>query len=160
MSQFFASGGQSIGVSASTSVLPMTIQDWSSLGWTGWISLQSKGLSSVTTWGKWTIESQVNEVEKSKVIPRRFNLNNGNILICLFSCPFLQWLNYRLFFFFFFWVKIVMVSTHSQVKEGIEAHSPLCLPVLLRSLHPMLADEGLGVFVAPVARPRCGLLYP
>ena len=47
MSQFFASGGQSIGVSASTSVLPMSTQDWSSLGWTSWISLQSKGLSRV-----------------------------------------------------------------------------------------------------------------
>ena len=44
---FFASGGQSIGVSASASVLLMNIQDWSSLGWTGWISLQSKGLSRV-----------------------------------------------------------------------------------------------------------------
>ena len=47
MSQLFASGGQSIKVSASTSVLPMNIQDWSPLGWTGWISLQSKGLSKV-----------------------------------------------------------------------------------------------------------------
>ena len=47
MSQLFASGGQSIGVSASASVLPMNIQDWSPLGWTGWISLQSKGLSRV-----------------------------------------------------------------------------------------------------------------
>ena len=47
MSQFFASGGQSIGVSTSTSVLPMNIQDWFPLGWTGWISLQSKGLSKV-----------------------------------------------------------------------------------------------------------------
>ena len=47
MSQFFASGGQSIGVSASASVLPMNIQDWFPLGWTGWISLQSKGLSTV-----------------------------------------------------------------------------------------------------------------
>ena len=47
MSQFFASGGQSIGVSASASVLPMTIQDWFPLGWTGWISLQSEGLSKV-----------------------------------------------------------------------------------------------------------------
>ena len=46
MSQFFASSGQSIAVSASTSVLPMNIQD-RSLGWTGWISLQSKGLSRV-----------------------------------------------------------------------------------------------------------------
>ena len=47
MSQLFASGGQSIGVSASTSVLPMNTQDWSPLGWTGWISLQSKGLSRI-----------------------------------------------------------------------------------------------------------------
>ena len=46
-SQIFASGGQSIGVSASTSVLPVNSQDWSALGWTGWISLQSKGLSRV-----------------------------------------------------------------------------------------------------------------
>ena len=47
MSQLFASGGQSIGVSDSGSVLPMNTQDWSPLGWTGWISLQSKGLSRV-----------------------------------------------------------------------------------------------------------------
>jgi len=47
MSQFFASGGQSIGVSASASVLPMNIQDWFPLRWTSWISLQSKGLSRV-----------------------------------------------------------------------------------------------------------------
>ena len=47
MSQFFPSGGQSIGVSASVSVLPMNIQDWFPLGWTGLISLQSKGLSRV-----------------------------------------------------------------------------------------------------------------
>ena len=42
MSQLFTSGGQSIGVSASASVLPVNTQDWSPLGWTGWISLQSK----------------------------------------------------------------------------------------------------------------------
>ena len=47
MSQLFAWGGQSTGVSASTSVLPMNTQDWSPLGWTGWISLQSKRLSRV-----------------------------------------------------------------------------------------------------------------
>ena len=47
MSQLFALGGQSIGVSASTSVFPMNIQDWSLLGWIGWISLQFKGLSRV-----------------------------------------------------------------------------------------------------------------
>ena len=50
-SQFFTSGGQSIGVSASA--LPMNIQEWFPLGWTGWVSLQSKGFSrlfSSTTW--------------------------------------------------------------------------------------------------------------
>ena len=47
MSQLFAWGGQSIGVSASASVLPMNTQDFSPLGWTGWISLQTKGLSRV-----------------------------------------------------------------------------------------------------------------
>ena len=47
MSQFFASGSQIIGASVSASALPMNIQDWFPLGWTGWISLQSKGLSRV-----------------------------------------------------------------------------------------------------------------
>ena len=47
MSQLFTSGSQCIGVSASVSVLPMNTQDWSPLGWTGWISLQSKGFSRV-----------------------------------------------------------------------------------------------------------------
>ena len=47
MSQLFAWGGHIIGVSASTPVLPMNTQDWSPLGWTGWISLQSKGLSRI-----------------------------------------------------------------------------------------------------------------
>ena len=47
MSQFFTSGGQSIGASTSVSVLPTKVQDWSPSGWTGWISLQSQGLSRV-----------------------------------------------------------------------------------------------------------------
>ena len=47
LSQFFPSGGQTIGVSASASVLPVNIQDWFPWGWTGWISLQSKGISRV-----------------------------------------------------------------------------------------------------------------
>ena len=47
MNQFFASGGQSVGVLASMLVLPMNIQDWFPLGWTGWICLLSKGLSRV-----------------------------------------------------------------------------------------------------------------
>ena len=49
MSQLFPWGGQSIGVSVSASVLPVNTQDWSPSGWTGWISLQSKGLSIVFT---------------------------------------------------------------------------------------------------------------
>ena len=47
MSQFFTSGGQNIGVSASASALPRNIQDWFPLGWTGWVSFQSEGLSRV-----------------------------------------------------------------------------------------------------------------
>ena len=47
MSQLFASGGQSIGVSVSASVFPLIIQGWFPLGWTGWLSMQSKGLSRV-----------------------------------------------------------------------------------------------------------------
>ena len=47
VSWFFTSGGQSIGISASASILPMNIQDWFPLGWSAWISLQSKGLSRV-----------------------------------------------------------------------------------------------------------------
>ena len=49
MSQFFTSSGQSIGVSASASVFPMNIQDWLAWGWTGWILLQSKGVSRVSS---------------------------------------------------------------------------------------------------------------
>ena len=49
MSQLFTLGGQSTGVSASTSDLPMNTQDWFPLGWTGWISLQSRGLSRVSS---------------------------------------------------------------------------------------------------------------
>ena len=53
LSQFFPSGGQSIGVSASTSVLPMNIQDWFPVGWTGWTSLQSNRLS---VWGYYKVK--------------------------------------------------------------------------------------------------------
>ena len=59
MSQLFASRGQSIGVSASTSILPMNTQDWPPLGWTDWISLQSKGLPRVFSCKLKTINSSV-----------------------------------------------------------------------------------------------------
>ena len=60
MSQLLASDGQSIGVSASTSVLPMNTQDWSLLEWTGWISLQSKGLSRI--FSNTTVQKQFNSL--------------------------------------------------------------------------------------------------
>ena len=69
MSQLFSSGGQSIGVSASISVLQMNTQDWSPLGWTGWTSLQSKGLSRVfsnTTVQK--IDTQLHRYVKSGLL--------------------------------------------------------------------------------------------
>ena len=65
VSQLFAWGGQSTGVSASASVLPMSTQDWSPLGWTGWISLQSKGLSQVfsnTTVQKRLVQGTLNKI--------------------------------------------------------------------------------------------------
>ena len=58
MSQFFASGGQSIGVLASASALPMNIQYWSPLGWTGWISLLSKELSRVFSMKRFGVRKQ------------------------------------------------------------------------------------------------------
>ena len=66
MSQFFASGGQSIRVSASTSVLPMNIQDWFPLGWTGWISLQSKG--------PWRVFSNTTTVQKHQFFGAKLSL--------------------------------------------------------------------------------------
>ena len=66
MSQFFPSGGQSIGVSTSALVLPMTIQDWSPLRWTGWISLLSKGLvhwDDPEGWDGWEVGEGVQDGE-------------------------------------------------------------------------------------------------
>ena len=65
MSQFFASGGRSIGVSASASGLPTNIQDWSPLGWTGWISLQSKGFSRVFSNHSWNHSSKASILQCS-----------------------------------------------------------------------------------------------
>ena len=89
MSQLFASGDQSIGVSASTSVLPVNTQDRSPLGWTAWISLQSKGLSRVFS----NITVQKHQFFGVKVdfggiylIPVTcFSVMNS---FCLHTCPF------------------------------------------------------------------------
>ena len=86
MSQLFASGGQSSGVSASASVLPMNSQDWSPLGWTRWISLQSKGLSKVfsnTTVQKHQFQTRkVLIVEPNKILSYFFKWE-----ICIWTFP-------------------------------------------------------------------------
>ena len=69
-SQLFTSGGQSIGVSASASVLPVNAQDWSPLGWTGWISLQSKGLSRV--FSNTTVQKHQFQLRVNNHIPSHF----------------------------------------------------------------------------------------
>ena len=76
MSQLFASHGQSIGVSASASVLPMNIQDWSAFGWTGWTSLQSKWFSRVF--------SLLLDHQKSKRVPEKHLLLF--YWLCLWLC--------------------------------------------------------------------------
>ena len=68
MSQFFASDGQSIGVSASASILPMNIQDWFPLRLTGWISLQSKGLSR--TFSNTTLQKHQFKKKKASILRR------------------------------------------------------------------------------------------
>ena len=85
MSQFFTSGGQNIGVSASTSVLSMNIQEWFPLGWTGWISLQSKGLSRVLS---------NTTVQKHQFFGAQFSLeSNSHIQTWLLEKPQL-WLDF------------------------------------------------------------------
>ena len=78
MSQFFTSGSQSIGVSASTSILPMNIQDWFPLRWTGWISLQSKSLSSVQ-------ESKITKSPRFFSPKTQFKSSNYSALSFLYS---------------------------------------------------------------------------
>ena len=81
MSQLFASGGQSIGVSATTSILPMNTQDWSSLGWTGLISLESKGLSRVFS---------NTTVQKHQLFGSQLSL----VQLCASYCCIAKWFSY------------------------------------------------------------------
>ena len=103
MSQLFASGGQSIGVSASTSVLPMNTQDWFPLGWTGWISLQSKGLSRVF----------------SNTIVQKHQLMNWFLLIL----PIFTW-HYKYMNLFLYWLS----SPWIEISSGRNCFLHCCIP--------------------------------
>ena len=97
MSQFFTSGGQTIGVSLSASVLPMNVHDWFPLGLTGWISLQSKGLSrffSNTTVQKHKTIALTKLTFVGKVISLLFNMLSRLVIAFLprSKCLLISWL--------------------------------------------------------------------
>ena len=89
--QFFTSGGQSIGVSAVASVLPMNIQDWFPLGWTGWISLLSKGLSRESLDYK-TLKGLSRPQFKTS-IPQHWILTNAFSVSIVWSYDFFSFFN-------------------------------------------------------------------
>ena len=90
MSQLFAWGVQSIGVSASASVLPMNTKDWSPLGWTGWVSLQPKGLSRVF--------SSIT-VQKHQFFDAQLSLWSNSTELHFFKIFFLMWTIFKVFKF-------------------------------------------------------------
>ena len=112
MSPLFASGDQSIRVSASASVLPMNIQDWSPLGWTGWISLQSKGLSRV--FSNTTEYSEVKGLTNSMVC-------DGNKWSS-YRTSHLCWTTCQVFYILFFTCRC---SSSSHFTGGKPSHRPL-----------------------------------
>ena len=86
VSHFFMSGGQRIGVSTSTLVLPMNTQDWSPLGWIGWISLQSKGLSRV--FSNTTVKIKLKKKKKHQFFGAQLSLqSNSHIHTWLLEKP-------------------------------------------------------------------------
>ena len=119
MSQLSASGGQRIGVSASASVLPMNTQDWSPLGWTGWISLQSKGLSRVFS-----------------------NITNRLIPIFLdsYKCINIKYL----FFFFFFWLTSLCMTRSRFIH--ITATTQFCSFLWLSNDRLYICTATLSIF--------------
>ena len=114
MSQLFAWDSQSIRVSALASVLPMNTQDWFLLGWTGWISLQSKGLSRVfSKWG----QTHVSKIRDSSLLPTlhisvisRWSVYSPKTEICLSSLPAVMK--------YLFWHEIIQ----SVFKTGANAY--------------------------------------
>ena len=121
MSQFFPSGGQSTGISASASVLSMNIQDWFPSGWTGWISLQSKGLSRV--------------LSNTTVQKHQFFRAQLSCRLLIFSSA-----SVRSLFFLFFIVPILAwnVPLIAPVFLKRSLVSPIllfCFPLLLFNVH-------------------------
>ena len=147
MSWFFASGGQRTGVSASVSVLPVNTQDWSPLGWTGWISLQSKGLSRVfsnTTVQKHQYSLVLSFLDSPALTSihdywknhsfdgKLFYLSVVNLQCCVNSYCTLKWYAYILFHILF----------HDGLITGLCCYS-FCIPLLSSpspkfSIHPSL----------------------
>ena len=87
VSQFFASGGQSIGISVSTSVLPVNTQDWSPSEWTGWISLQSNGLSRV--FSSTTVQMQPIKFSHYRWWQHNIILGNLRLITPIYMCVIL-----------------------------------------------------------------------
>ena len=141
MSQLFPSGGQSIGVLASTSVPPMNTLDWSPLGWTGWISLQSKGLSRV--FSNTTVQkhqffgtqlsfsptlTSIHDCWKTIALTRRTFV--GKVTCLLFNMlsrlviPFLP--RSKRLLFRCFWPKYLESVSCSAASNSLKPHSFLC----------------------------------
>ena len=100
MSQLFARGGQSTGVSALASVLPMNTQDWSPLGWTGWISLQFRGLSRVFS------NTTVQKYQFSGAqLSSQSNSHSTIVLFCLYFWIFTICILENFFHFSLFFIK-------------------------------------------------------
>ena len=127
MSQLFTWGGQSTGVSASASVPPMNTQDWPPLGWTGWISLQSKGLSRVLQHHSskasifqcsafFTVQLSHPYMTTGKTIALTRRTFVGNVMSLLFIFFFLFF--FFLFFYFFFYLWWILSYIEMKQKYG------------------------------------------
>ena len=127
VSQFFASGGQCIGASASASVLSMNIQDWFSSGLTGWISLESKGLSrvfsNITVWNHQFFGTQPSLWSSSHIYT--WLLENANLTILTFVGKIMSPLFNMLFRFF-----MAAITVHSDF-EAWENKVNHCFPIHL-----------------------------
>ena len=116
MSQFFASGGQSIGVSASTSVLPMNIQDWFPLGWTVWISLQLKGLSRVLS------NPTVQKLSPGYFVYFSSLLTISDIVSHLLLFKYSEYSKYRPSLLFIYWIFIASEFSKHRWNKSLKFH--------------------------------------